>query len=758
MKTKLLLKTSMVILMLSAFITKTNAFTAVASGDWSNAATWGGLAPGANVLNQDIIIPSGISVNLDMDVTFTGLLNTFSVDGSLTGTNGLLMDQGSMSGSGMVDISWITFNALSTTSFSGTLTADKIKNAGATLILTAIVNVSDTLNLDAGSILLNAGANVTPMAGSTIRVNNGSMTIGGGVFNTSANYDLVYVGTSKTTGIELNTTMLNNLYVMLNDNAQVLTLGGNIVVNGNMEQPMGTVDLSGRTLTLKGDLLSSAGAMMTTNTTSNIFIEGTNTVSSALAFTAGSAINNLSIDLTGAGAAVMLMTPLNINGNLRLLDGDFNLATGGVLTMNTGSVIHVEDGKMETSGGTFVATAAYNVEYMGASITTNDELSGTGLNNVTVNLLANTDIVTLASPMTVAGTFNLTKGVLMLNNQNLVLNGTMNSTTNGMFSTTTGSDIILNLTSSSGDTLYFAAGANMVDDLVINIAAGSPVVLGSPLEIANQLNFQNGKLNIYNSKLTIQTTGMITGYSDTKYVITAGTGKVEMRVNISAPYVVFPVGTIQNYSPASIQQTGVGTSGNFSVGVVNDVYSGGYTGASVTAGNSLVTKTWFIDAAAAVIVNMNLKLAWMPASEIGGFDRNSAYISHYTTMWDSVAPSTAASASFSTYELTRTNINNLNTSAFAVMDKQVVAGIEELTASNLKLYPNPSSEIVTLDLGTAADLFFEVVDISGKVVMSNAANGSVISFNVSALDKGSYFVRATDVVTKKVITKRFIKG
>ena len=78
------------------------AFTAVVDGNWSDAATWGGVAPSGNVSNQDIIIPSGIDVDLDIDVSFSGLLNNFTVDGTLTSSTGkqLSIQLGTFNGSG----------------------------------------------------------------------------------------------------------------------------------------------------------------------------------------------------------------------------------------------------------------------------------------------------------------------------------------------------------------------------------------------------------------------------------------------------------------------------------------------------------------------------------------------------------------------------------------------------------------------------------------------------------------------------------
>src|SRR5687767_5339264 len=41
-------------------------FTVTSSGNWSDATTWGGTAPGAIVTSSNVLIPSGFTVTLDM--------------------------------------------------------------------------------------------------------------------------------------------------------------------------------------------------------------------------------------------------------------------------------------------------------------------------------------------------------------------------------------------------------------------------------------------------------------------------------------------------------------------------------------------------------------------------------------------------------------------------------------------------------------------------------------------------------------------
>src|ERR1700751_3693477 len=80
---------------------KAITYTATQSGNWSSALTWGGTgSPGSTVGTVDnVVIPAGISVTLDMDVTVNSLVSYINVAGSLTSaTNSLTITQGAIQG------------------------------------------------------------------------------------------------------------------------------------------------------------------------------------------------------------------------------------------------------------------------------------------------------------------------------------------------------------------------------------------------------------------------------------------------------------------------------------------------------------------------------------------------------------------------------------------------------------------------------------------------------------------------------------
>ena len=328
-------------------------FTAVTSGNWSSGATWGGTAPSPTVSNQNITIPSGITVDMDQDVTFSGLLNTFMVNGVLTNTtsNWILMTSGSLSGTGTVSISKLRLTSLSTLTFGGTLNLKSMSNSVASLAFASIANITDTLELENGNLSLNTNGNLTMMTGSTIKVGGGTMAINSGVFNSSNAYNIMYVGINKTSGVEFNSTAIQHVYLNMNDNTQSVKLGSNATVNGTIYLQKGMLDLNGKKATLKGDLMITSGAMFQSNGTSDMEIQGTGTLSSTLMFNSGSSMHDLTINRTATGQ-VKLGNALSIGGNLNLMEGTMSVENGGNLAASSNSTIHIEKGMLSLNSGT----------------------------------------------------------------------------------------------------------------------------------------------------------------------------------------------------------------------------------------------------------------------------------------------------------------------------------------------------------------------------------------------------------------------
>lgn len=753
-----LLRSGFLLLILTALSSgRLLAFTAVTSGNWTDAATWGGTAPSGSVSNDDIIIPSGIEVNMDTDVSFSGLLNNFTVDGTLTSStnSALTIDLGTFGGSGDIDIQRIAFTGvLVSFSFSGDLMVNTFANMGSILAITSQVTITDSLYLDDGSFTLNTGSNLMLEADAKVVRNDGSLATSGGVFNSGGAYHVHYIGGSKTTGIEINSVNMENTDITLDDNMAVLTLGSDLIIQGDLKLNTGILNVGANDLEIHGNLDIQSGAMFTTTASSNLRIETSNALNSGLMFTSGSSVDQFSIDYTGSSGNVMLESSLDIAGELQLHNGTVSIESGSVLTMNAGSLVQVMNGKLESNGGTFVGTASYDVEYIGDStISTGVEITGSGLNDLEVNITQGE--VVLEDDATVEGELQLTSGMLNLNANNLIVNGTLEQDFASPIVGNADSDLHLNITSVANDTLYLDGSAPDLEQLLVNITGGGDLVLGSVLHIHDELTMTSGSVVLMNNDLIIEQNADITGYSETRYIETPNMGMLQMHIAASSPYTVFPVGTSSNYSPASIQQASGAAAGNFMVKVFNGVYTGGTenSGFNSASSGSVVNRTWLVESDASSI-DMNLKLGWMATSEVNGFDRNNAYITHYTGgAWDSQTSTSAVSGANSTYEITRTGLTSL--SPFAVADEDAELIVDENELLTINLYPNPCTDVMNISYEGANEYSYQVTDVAGRIydVADNGSN----QMDVSALSSGTYLLKITNTQTNKLSVRQFIK-
>jgi hypothetical protein len=755
MKTRLLKLGFMVAILSTIFTNKALAYTAVANGDWTSAATWGGVAPSGNVSNQDIIIPSGIEVNLNTDVTFSGLLNSFTVDGTLTSStnNWLSIEMGTFNGSGDVDVHRIMFSGILTSyTHSGDLTANTFMNSGAVLVMASQVSVADSLILDDGSLTLNTGSNLSLDEDAVIVRNDGTLATSGGVFNASGIYHVRYTGGSKTTGIEINSMTLENVDLNMDDNNAVLTMGSDLTVNGDLKVNMGILNVAANDLEIYGSMNIQTGAALTTVAASSLKIETTNDLNSGLVFTDGSSIDELYIDYQGTGS-IELESSLDIAGELHLHEGTLSIESGATLTMNTGSMIRVMNGELQGNGGTFDGTNSYDVVYMGDStISTGEEVTGSGLNDVELNIA--TGQLVMEDDITVGGLLDLQSGSLNLNGNNLTLNGTFEQITPIIGNEA--SDLYLNITTTADDTIWFDNADQNLEQLSVDVTTGN-IVLGSVLHIHDELSLINGSIMLTNHNLIIEEDADITGYSDTRYIITPWNGKLEMYILASQPYKVFPIGTEESYSPASIQQQAGGTSTMFKVKAFDGLFVGGtqYSGFNSAMTESVVDRTWLVESDAAN-VNMNLKLGWMVGSEVNSFDRTNAYVSHYSGgSWDSNTAGGATSGMNSTYEIDRTGITSL--SPFAVADEDAELIVDEANVLTVSLYPNPCNDIVNIgyDVANGDQLVYQVMDAAGRTYDAETLGSN--QMDVSGLSKGVYLLKITNVSTNAVAVKQFIK-
>jgi Concanavalin A-like lectin/glucanases superfamily/Secretion system C-terminal sorting domain/Ig-like domain CHU_C associated len=91
--------------------------------------------------------------------------------------------------------------------------------------------------------------------------------------------------------------------------------------------------------------------------------------------------------------------------------------------------------------------------------------------------------------------------------------------------------------------------------------------------------------------------------------------------------------------------------------------------------------------------------------------------------------------------VTGTTCTTLNTSNFEV-------------SNNIKMYPNPTNNIVTVEVNDLTNAKLQVVDITGKILMNQALNTSSNTVDVTQLPTGMYFFKVTSnegTTTNKIV-------
>lgn len=738
------------------------AFTAVVSGNWTNPATWGGVGPGSTVTAQDIIIPAGITVDMDTDVSFNGIANTFTVNGTLisTGNRDLLISSGAFAGNGSATMRRLTLNsALTTYSATGPLNVHVLSNQGATIPASSNIDVLDSLDLASGSILLNSGCSMNMAMNSSVCVDNGTMVLAGGVFNTAFAYSIFYVGSTKTMGVEANSVNVQNVMVNLSSNTEDLIVNSDMIINGDLNMVSGHIVLNGNRLVLRGQYDGGSGAQFET-TNGEMVIEGIiGGMNRDLDFSAGSTLTKLTIDRNATSCR--LTGNLIVTDSVFMRDGTLRLMSGSTFTMGAGSVVYVEDGSFMVTGGTFDGALSYDVVYSGASHVAGVELSGAGLNNLTFDLFSGGNVVTLSTNCTVNGAFDLQRGRLDLDVFSLELAGTWNqeSTTAILGSST--AVLHLHMTSVAGDTLWFDSNAHAVGDLVIETpAAGTSVVLGTELTIHNQVNFLSGKLMIGTGSVSIRTSATVIGYDDTRYFITNDTGVVYQYIDPNSSFVMVPIGTASSYSPVGLQSGANATSGRIATRVMHGVYVDGLSGQNMATWETVVDRTWVLQPSALMTTDMNVRFYWQTSAEANGFDRNNSYITHYDNMmWDTDTAEAAIAGPFSTYRAERDGFSNGG--AFAVVDNSTALTVPDNAANTgISIYPVPSSDILNISMLNEQGVQFqyELLDASGKVIDTFSNSNTTNRIDLSGYAAGYYTLRIINNTDNSVTSHRVIKS
>ncbi|HTB31283.1 MAG TPA: T9SS type A sorting domain-containing protein [Bacteroidia bacterium] len=403
-----------------------------------------------------------------------------------------------------------------------------------------------------------------------------------------------------------------------------VTMDQNVTLNNALASINVTGTLSSAAhikLTVTSGTLTGTGTI----TAAQLILNATGSLTFTGSMTADTLVNSI-ISLSSAAQTT-------VNNELAL-SGILDITAGGSLKMGANSTIAVSGASLSLSGGTLDLTANYNVEYTNMSTTTGLELSGSGLGKVTINV-SGMNNVTLSSNLTTNDSLKFVSGTLILNGNNLTVNGELSG--NIMISGNSSSNLTINTSGGVSSSIMFTTGFQNLNNLTINVGSGDSVKVSSDLTIHGNLTLSGGsKLDISgqelmlssdvtgsgtlvvnsSSKLTFNSSSSITGNINIagtlgKFTVNiGGSNSVKLGTNLTVDTLDLSSGTLilnsNNLSVnADITASGTGV-----------VYSTAVSNVSVSAATSVNGSLTF-DAVWDTVNNLNLNIAGGGSLKLG---------------------------------------------------------------------------------------------------------------------------------------------
>lgn len=330
----------------SMYQAKAAIYTANNSGNFTSSATWaGGNVPPANLAADNIIINSGVTVTLDVNLIVNGMSSLLQLygNGKIQGTGNFYIafnaGQATSDLTSSIDVDSIVIGNTALISFYGTIAANSVTLAGPNLPSTFTISAREILALTTSNTGLSSGTTIN-LGGSTpvptiIMAGGDLMMVPGVNFSLTSPYHVKYASSNNIigNGFELTGSGLTNIEIAVGS-GQTISLGNNFTINGILKLSSGSLSLQSHTLSLAGTSsidATGSGTIIGDNSSSIIITSSTPAVGTLKFATNGGMLKNLIMN--AAGSEIKIDDDLTIDSSLRLLSGNINIQ-GNTMTVS----------------------------------------------------------------------------------------------------------------------------------------------------------------------------------------------------------------------------------------------------------------------------------------------------------------------------------------------------------------------------------------------------------------------------------------
>jgi hypothetical protein len=113
------------------------------------------------------------------------------------------------------------------------------------------------------------------------------------------------------------------------------------------------------------------------------------------------------------------------------------------------------------------------------------------------------------------------------------------------------------------------------------------------------------------------------------------------------------------------------------------------------------------------------------------------------TLFISGSPISISPNVSTTYTVIGTDLNGCTNSTTLIQSVVECVGLNGITTTmaGVKVYPNPSSGMFTVEVPSTGSRLIEVTDLTGRVILSNKSSDQFVNVNINSLSNGIYYVK-----------------